>query len=389
MAGLYIHIPFCASRCIYCGFYSTTFLSFQDRYTEALCREMELRKDYFEKNGEPLNTIYLGGGTPSQLSAENLQKLFHNINKVCGKCNGEITIECNPDDVTDSFCQALAQLPINRVSMGAQTFSNNRLRFLHRRHTAEQVPAAIKLLRGIGIHNISIDLMFGFPNETMTDWQHDIDEALALQVEHISAYSLMYEEGTPLFKMIRENPQANGKASSPWKEIDEETSLAMYENLVTRLEAAGYEHYEISNFAKRQSHDSSVSPYRSCHNSSYWNGTPYIGIGAAAHSYNRHSRQWNVADLHAYMGSIERGQIPEEHEEIDDRTAYNDLVTTALRTRDGIHLNHLQPFYQEYLLRQAQPFVNKGLLSIENGHIHLTRKGIFISDTIMSEMICL
>ena len=258
MAGLYIHIPFCKSRCVYCGFYSTTGLELRERYVDALCREMEIRG---ERND--IETIYLGGGTPSQLSIEQLQRLFIYINKV--KEDAEITIEMNPDDVTAEFAAELQQLGVNRVSMGAQTFNDERLRFLHRRHNAKQVHQAVETLRQAGFKNISIDLMYGFPEETQEDWEADIRKACSLQVEHISSYCLMIEEGTPLARLDIEP-------------CDEETERAMYYTLIDRLEAAGYEHYEISNFAK--------SGYRSRHNSSYWTGIPYIGIGAAAQGFD-------------------------------------------------------------------------------------------------------
>ena len=237
MAGLYIHIPFCKSRCIYCGFYSTTLSStWQDRYVDALCQEMEMR------SGE-VSTIYLGGGTPSLLSAENLRRLFAAIHQHydCSQLR-ELTIECNPDDVTLPFVAVLPQLGINRVSLGAQTFSDDRLRFLHRRHTAHQVDEAIALLRQAGIRNISLDLMFGFPNQTLDEWDEDIAHAIALQPEHISAYSLMYEEGTPLFEYLQKGHLT---------ELSDELSRQMYELLINRLDAAGYEHYEISNWARK------------------------------------------------------------------------------------------------------------------------------------------
>ena len=206
MAGLYIHIPFCKSRCIYCAFYSTTAHELRQRYVDALCREMEIHPF---PEGMSIDTIYLGGGTPSQLTSHQLHQLFIYINKVYGqkpKANGqkpEITIEVNPDDVTPEFAATLSQLPINRVSMGAQTFDDERLRFLRRRHTAAQVSEAVRLLRDAGIRNISIDLMYGFPNETLDDWQHDIDAAVALDVEHLSAYCLSIEEGTPLYVQMQ------------------------------------------------------------------------------------------------------------------------------------------------------------------------------------------
>ena len=195
MAGLYIHIPFCESRCVYCGFYSTTSLKLRDAYVDALIKEMSLRPILQElEEVEKIETIYLGGGTPSQLTGEQLIRLFDGINKYISDINSdmEITMECNPDDVTDEFCQTLKQLPVNRISMGAQTFSNQRLRFLHRRHNAQEVKTAVERLRNIAINNISIDLMFGFPGENIEQWKSDIQEAISLNVEHISAYSLMY-----------------------------------------------------------------------------------------------------------------------------------------------------------------------------------------------------
>jgi len=374
MAGLYIHIPFCKSRCVYCGFYSSTLHEWQDRYVDALCREMDLRNSSSSLPAEdPLNdisTIYLGGGTPSQLSAENLQKLFSYINKVCGaRVREEVTMECNPDDVTDDFCAVLSQLPVNRVSMGAQTFSDERLQFLRRRHSARQVSEAVERLRRIGISNISLDLMFGFPDETIEDWKADIDEALALDVEHISAYSLMYEEGTELFRQLE---------NKTIRKIDDELSRQMYELLIDRLENAGFEHYEISNFARNK---------RSLHNSSYWNQTPYIGLGAAAHSYDGQTRSWNVSDLRQYVKSIEAGQRPFEFEIIDDDTRYNDIVTTALRTREGICLTTLPQHYRDYLLRNAQRALSAGLLLTNGDRIRLSRKGLFVSDDVMSDLI--
>ena len=363
MAGLYVHIPFCSSRCVYCGFYSTTGLELRERYVEAVCKEIETR-------GERVNTIYLGGGTPSQLSIEQLKRFFdaaYIYNKV--ENDAEVTIEVNPDDVNKEFAEALRQLPVNRISMGAQTFSNERLRFLHRRHHAEQVPAAVETLRLAGFSNISIDLMYGFPEQTLEEWQLDIDKVLALGVEHISSYCLMYEDGTPLYKLLEQ-----GKVS----EIDEETERRMYYTLIERLESAGYEHYEISNFAR--------PGYRSRHNSSYWKGTPYIGIGAAAHSFDIKTRSWNVADIRKYIESMERGERLFEQEEIDDTTHYNDAITVALRTKEGLDLTTLQVDQRDYCMANAKRHIDAKLLKTENNHLVLTKEGLFVSDMIMSDL---
>ncbi|MGI6241991.1 MAG: radical SAM family heme chaperone HemW [Prevotella sp.] len=362
MAGLYIHIPFCASRCIYCGFYSTLHSELQDQYVDALCREMELRDER-----PPISTIYLGGGTPSQLSHEKLDKLFTHIYKLYSvDADAEVTMECNPDDIHDGMFR---DLPVNRVSMGAQTFSDQRLRFLHRRHTAEEVDRAVALLHKQGLSNISIDLMFGFPNETIDDWKQDIHHVLGLEPQHISAYGLMYEEGTPLYRLLQQNKV---------QEIDEELSLAMYDMLVDCLTAEGYEHYEFSNFA--------LPGFRSRHNSSYWHNIPYIGLGAAAHSYNLKTRSWNIDNIKQYIEAISKGTLPSEEEVLDEQTKYNDLITTALRTKEGIDISTLQPSYRDFLLRNAKPHLDRGFLLHDNNHIRFSRAGIKISNSIMADL---
>ena len=370
MAGLYIHIPFCASRCVYCGFFSTTRLDQRQAYVEALGREMRLRD--CSCNGKMrIETVYLGGGTPSQLSAEQLRQIFLYINNVYDVSpRAEITIECNPDDITVPFVATLSQLPVNRVSMGAQTFNDERLRFLHRRHRAEQVGEAVKRLRSVGIANISIDLMYGFPGETMLEWNADIDAALALGVEHLSAYALSYEEGTPLYTMLQQ-----GRV----EELDEELQRAMYYTLKDRLEVAGYEHYELSNFAR--------PGFRSRHNSSYWNHTPYIGLGAGAHSFDGRHRQWNVADIGQYVEAIGEDRVPADGEVIDDVTRYNETVMTALRTIDGIRLDMLSTSERAHCLTQAKKFLDCGWLCLpDDNTLRLTRDGLFVSDTIMSDL---
>ena len=380
MAGLYIHIPFCASRCIYCGFYSTTHLNLRQQYVDAVCHEMELRNVLGDVT-EPISTVYIGGGTPSQLTAAQLEQLFIYINKVYGNQAEEITIEANPDDVTPEFAATLPRLGINRVSMGAQTFDDARLRFLHRRHTAAQVPVAVQRLRDAGIHNISIDLMYGFPNETLADWQHDIDAVLALNVEHLSAYCLMIEEGTPLAKMMRSGDCPSCEERSGLQgdcPLNEELEREMYELLIDRLTGAGYEHYEISNFAK--------PGYRSRHNSSYWHDVPYIGLGAAAHSYDGTCRSWNTADIHEYISAINEGNIPCEREVLDPDTHYNDRITTALRTSDGLDLTTLMEGHRRHCLHEAEPFLKNDLLKLTGSRLVLTRRGLFVSDMVMSQL---
>ena len=370
MAGLYIHIPFCSSRCVYCGFYSTTGLELRERYVDAVCKEIELRSKNLELRDEQVSTIYLGGGTPSQLTIEQLKRIFETAyiyNKV--ESEAEVTIEVNPDDVNTDFAKALRELPVNRISMGAQTFSNERLRFLHRRHNASEVKEAVETLRQVGFNNISIDLMYGFPEQTLDEWKADIDKALELDVKHISTYCLMYEEGTLLYRLLEQ-----GKV----KEIDEELERKMYYTLIDCLESAGYEHYEISNFAR--------PGYRSKHNSSYWQGIPYIGIGTAAHSFDIKTRSWNIADIRKYIEAMEQGNRPFEEEVIDTDTRYNDAITVALRTKEGLDLTTLPDHQRHYCIANAKRHIEANLLKLSDNHLALTKEGLFVSDMVMSDM---
>lgn len=372
MTGLYIHIPFCASRCVYCGFYSTTLPALRDAYVDALCQELTLRAEELPAD-EAITTIYLGGGTPSQLTTDQLDRLFSYIYKVYRSQPVEVTMECNPDDITPAFADWIAQSPIDRISMGAQTFSDDRLRLLRRRHTAAEVRRATTLLRQAGIRNISIDLMFGFPGETLADWEQDIDEALRLGVEHISAYSLMYEEETTLHRWLSE-----GRI----QEIDDDLSLRMYDCLVDRLTAAGYRHYEISNFALPQR--------ESRHNSSYWRDVPYVGLGASAHSFDGRQRSWNVADIETYIAAIGRGERPCTVEALDPDTHYEDVVLTSLRTAEGIDLGKIRRDFGsqrlDFLLAAADQDLRQGYLVREDDHLRLTRRGIYLSDGITARL---
>ena len=378
MAGLYIHIPFCKSRCIYCGFYSTTRHELRQRYVDAVCKEMMLKASRSIGHEVKIETVYLGGGTPSQLSGRQLQQIFACIDRAYGMEHvKEVTMECNPDDVTADFVATLAALPVNRVSMGVQTFDDQRLRFLHRRHTTAQISVAVERVRMAGIGNVSIDLMYGFPNETLADWHRDIDKALSIGAEHLSAYSLMYEEGTPLYHLMNNEKSIMNSGKAPrYVPVDEETELQMYNDLTDRLTAAGYEHYEISNFARRG--------FRSRHNSSYWHQVPYIGIGAAAHSYDGESRQWNVDDVKQYIEGIEQDKLVCEREMLDDDTKYNELIMTSLRCSEGLELKRLSPNEQAYCLSQAKRYLDDGLLVTDSHRLCLTRRGIFVSNMIMS-----
>lgn len=373
MAGIYIHIPFCKTRCIYCDFYSTVRSELKERYVQALCRELEMRKEYLE--GEPVETVYFGGGTPSQLEKRDFRRIFDCLNMHYGleRC-AEITLEANPDDLNDAYTRMLASLPFNRISMGIQTFDEAALRLLRRRHTVVQAVEAVQRCRQSGFTNISIDLIYGLPGETAGQWERDLQQAVALHPEHISAYHLTYEKGTVLDQMLRQHRVA---------EVDEEDSRLFFQLLADKLHAAGYEHYEISNFCLPGRH--------SRHNSSYWKGIPYLGCGPSAHSFNGSSREWNAASLDRYLQAIEAGTRDFEVEPLDADTRYNEFVITRLRTRWGMPLDVLEKTFgaprKAYCLHMAIPYLQSGKLKLDNNVLRLTREGILVSDSIMSDLL--
>ena len=377
MAGLYLHVPFCSSKCSYCAFYSVTNNQLKQDYIEAVCKELYLRKHFFQdihlKNNQfdpVVNTVYFGGGTPSCLDESDFEKIFNAIYDCFGTSLEEVTIECNPDDITLPYAKILKKYA-NRISLGIQTFNNDQLKFINRRHNAEEAIKAVNIIKDVGISNISIDLIFGFPKETLADWLFDINQAIKLDVQHVSAYSLMFEEGTKLYHLLQKEEI---------EQISEDLSVEMYDVLIDKLSEAGLVQYEISNFAK--------PGFESRHNSSYWNETPYLGVGPSAHSYNLSTRSWNVSNVSQYVKSISKGILPLEEEQIDEITRYNDLITTALRTKEGIHLNTLQEDYVQYLLEQSSEFIKEGtMIKTSDNRLALTRKGYYISDAIMAELI--
>lgn len=367
MAGLYLHIPFCKTRCIYCAFHSGTDLTAVARYVSALCRELHER---CHETDAPIATIYFGGGTPSLLETSYMETIFDQIETdFAVESNAEITLECNPDDVTDQRAAEWAKLPFNRISVGIQSFNDAELRFMRRRHTAVQAEKAVHTLQTAGFGNISIDLMFGLPMQTQASWLDTLHKSIALGVQHISAYSLTYEGNTTLVRLLREKKI---------EEIDEELSLALFRNAVTELEQAGFEQYEISNFCQ--------SGFHSRHNSAYWSGVPYLGIGAAAHSYNGNLRRWNVADTEKYIHGIEHGMPDFGYEELTCEDKYNEFVFTSLRTSKGIDLQKLDDVMRTYCLRNAEKHINNGMLELRDGFLRLTRNGIFVSDGITSDL---
>lgn len=373
MAGLYIHIPFCTKRCLYCDFFSNTEMKYKEPYLSAVIRELELRKDYLE--GEPVETIYFGGGTPSQLQAADFSRIFEAIHRLfdVSPC-AEITLEANPDDMTPGYVAGLQTLPFNRVSMGVQSFKEEDLRFLNRRHNREQALLAVDLCKKNGLENISVDLIYGLPGQTLEEWKQNLDTVIRLDIPHISAYHLIYEEGTALYKL---------KEAGKITPVDEDLSVALFTSLIDQLTANGYLHYEISNFAR--------PGMLSRHNSSYWIGKKYLGIGPSAHSYNGQNRQWNISSLPGYLQAIKKGVPDIEIENLDINTRYNDFIITGLRTMWGIKFYEIQQQFGKdkliYCQKQAAPYLKQGLLIEKDDTLTLSRNGIFISDSIMSDLL--
>ena len=372
MFSLYIHVPFCATRCVYCDFFSNTDTRYKEPYLRAIEKEMELRGEYIDD--DTLETIYLGGGTPSRLSGNDLERIFNAISRRFSITEGaEITLEANPDDIRPDYLSALRDLPINRISMGIQSFRPEDLRLLNRRHDREQAIRAVELCQAHGFTNLSIDLIYGLPGQTPEAWEENLRQAIRLGTPHLSAYHLTYEEGTALYKRLQ---------AGQVEPVDEEESVTLFHILTERMAEAGFQHYEISNFARPGFH--------ARHNSAYWIGKPYLGLGPSAHSYNRTSREWNVASLPLYLRGIESGQPATERETLDLSTRYNDFIITGLRTMWGISLDKLRTEFGEALLaycqKQALPYIQRGLLRQENDRLALSQAGILLSDGIMSEL---
>lgn len=371
--NLYIHVPFCAQRCGYCDFYTQTKLGLRVAYIEALLRELEGRRGELPE-GEAIEHIYLGGGTPSLLALQDLERIFEHLYALYPtKAGSEVTLEANPDDITPEYAEGLARLPINRVSMGVQSFQEGELQRLNRRHTAQQAIDAVRHLRSVGISELSLDLIYGLPNQTLGAWQDNIAQTLALGVPHISAYHLIYEEGTPLTRaMLR------GRV----RPVTEELSLDMLRLLIEQLEAAGYQHYEISNFA-RPDHHARL-------NTGYWQGVHYLGFGPSAHSYDGRSRSHNVASIEDYTKGWAHGERIATTEVLGDVDRHNEYLMTRLRTMWGIELEDMARtcgmVAAERLKSLAIPYIEEGKLSLTGGRLRLTRSGLFISDAILVEL---
>jgi oxygen-independent coproporphyrinogen-3 oxidase len=372
MSGIYIHIPFCKTRCSYCDFYTEVAPTLIPDVINAMVDEIFIRKDYLQDKN--IDTIYFGGGTPSVLKPDYFDIIFNAIYSTYHvNSNAEITFEANPDDLTVNFFSEISQFPFNRISIGIQSFRDEQLVRINRRHSAQQAIQAVENAHKAGFKNISIDLIYGLPQQTLGDWEQELKKAFSLGIQHISAYGLTFEEGTAIWKQ-REIGQI--------KQVDEEIMNQMYFKLLDLAALHHFNAYEISNFA--------IDGFRSRHNSSYWKQIPYIGIGPSAHSFNIDSRQWNAASIREYTQHIATGSCFYEKEILTNNEKFNDFVMVALRTSEGVNLIELKHAVGEELashfIKNINPFIKNGKVEIKDGIFCLTREGILLSNQILTEL---
>jgi oxygen-independent coproporphyrinogen-3 oxidase len=371
MAGLYIHIPFCKQLCNYCDFYHIIYDGNNSAFIEAILKEAEIRKEF--TGTETISTIYLGGGTPSVFSVRELEKMLNGISRLFKvESDSEITIELNPDDLTREYAGDLRKLGVNRISFGIQSWHDNDLKLLNRRHTADKASEALKNIIKSGFENVTIDLIYGIPGMTTDDWEENLDKSFSFDIKHLSAYHLSIEPGTIFGKM---------KKKGQIQEVDEEESVAEFNILTEKASAAGFIHYEISNFGKQG--------YFSVHNTNYWKQVPYIGLGPSAHSFNGYSRQWNCRDLKKYIKLVNEGKPFYEKEELDLKKRFNEYIMTSLRTMWGIDLDYVERTFEkegyDYVINLAGKFINYGMMHQEKGLLVLSNQGKMISDNIITE----
>lgn len=370
-AGIYIHVPFCKQACHYCDFHFSTSLNKKDELVNALVKELELRKGEFKN--QTVKTIYFGGGTPSLLTIEELRLLISEVYKNYQVSDSpEITLEANPDDLTNQRINKLTNTPINRLSIGIQSFFEADLKLMNRAHNAEE---AKQCLQEVTKHfdNISIDLIYGIPGLSHERWIENIETALSFNIPHISSYALTVEPKTALDTFIKKGVIGN---------VDDDLAQEQFHLLIEKLEANGFIHYELSNFGKPD--------YFSKNNSAYWQGKPYLGIGPSAHSFNGNERGWNVRNNSKYIKAIEQNILPIETETLSTTDKYNEYVMTGLRTIWGVSLKKVTEdfgdLYKNYLLEQSQKYINQHLLYLEDDKLLVTKKGKFLSDGIASDL---
>lgn len=373
MAGVYIHIPFCKQACYYCDFHFSTSLKRKDELVDCIIREIELRKS--ELNHETIETIYFGGGTPSLLTQREIDAIIQSVYDNHEVMDPEITLEANPDDLSESKIKELANSRINRLSIGIQSFFEHDLKLMNRAHNADEAKKCLEIATQY-FDNISLDLIYGIPGASNAQWEENIDIALDLGVPHISSYALTVEPKTALASFIE-------KEIIP--DVNDEHAETQFFMLIDKLQEAGFIHYETSNFGKEG--------YLSRNNSAYWQGKNYFGIGPSAHSFNGRQRSWNIRNNVKYVKAIQQGELPIEREILTIKDSYNEYIMTGLRTIWGVSLERVAEEYGEnyrtYLENQSDKYIQEDLLYIHNGNLKTTEKGKFLSDGIASDLFML
>ena len=371
MAGIYIHIPFCKQACHYCDFHFSTSLIYKNELLQVLTKEIVLQKNFL--GSENIETIYFGGGTPSLLTGDEINQLIGTItNSYTVSPDAEITLEANPDDLGVEKLKALRQTPINRFSIGIQSFFDDDLQWMNRVHRANEAESSVKRAQDAGFENITVDLIYGYPLLASEKWNANIDKVFDLQVPHISAYSMTIEPRTALASFIKNKKQAP---------MNEEQSAEQFVQLMEAMRSQGFEHYEISNFCK--------PGHYSMHNTNYWKGVKYLGIGPSAHSFNGETRQWNIANNAKYIQSINKSVIPAENEILTETNRLNEYIMTSLRTMWGMDLNKLNTIAvgsSDILLKSATALFEKEWIQQNEGTIYLTQTGKLYADHIAAEL---
>lgn len=372
MAGIYFHIPFCKKACTYCDFHFSTSLKLKEEMLHAMKRELSIQKDYLQ--GQSIETIYFGGGTPSILNKSELSDFLeiiakeHDIAK-----NVEITLEANPDNLSPAYLKDLKEIGINRLSIGIQSFFDEHLIWMNRTHNAIESKKCVHDAQHQGIENISIDLIFGYPLLSLNQWEKNLAQAIALNVPHISSYSMAVSPDTALSHQIK---------TQKIPDINEEQSAIDFLKGKEILLSAGYDHYEISSFSKPD--------FQSKHNSNYWKGIPYLGVGPSAHSFNGIERQWNIRNNKKYIDAINEGTIPAEMEHLSPQNALNEQIMTQLRMKEGLYLPKIQEKYgmewTQQILEDAKPYISTGKLIRHNSYLQLSTEGQLYADIIAADL---
>ncbi|TAJ11215.1 radical SAM family heme chaperone HemW [Marinilabiliaceae bacterium JC017] len=372
MAGIYIHIPFCYKRCHYCDFYKSTNFSLKNEYLKSLFLEIESRKDFLKN--ESIQTVYFGGGTPSVLTVVEIDEILNKLRAVFDlSAVKEITLEMNPDDALPQYLGELRKIGINRLSVGIQSFNDQLLTLLNRRHDTRQAENVISMMREAGFDNFSIDLMYGLPSMDIDTWKASVNKAIGFNPPHISAYHLTFEKGTRFYEKLKQGLL---------KEASEDESLQQFQFLVQTLKANGYDHYEISNFAKPGK--------QSQHNSSYWAGLSYLGLGPSAHSFDGKMRQWNISDINTYITGLSEVKDIFESETLSLTDIYNELIMIQLRTAKGLDLELMQNKVGEKLFTQFMTSIKKhetnGNVVLQDGFYRVRKERLFVTDNIIADL---